>query len=431
MSERTTSMDLGHIYLSDRVFGVLILVIGIAAIVFTRSIAVILPVVAVAAAIELVLQRSPLKEITSLSTPVLALAALLGFAAISALWSADAATTLTHSALFVFTLLLGHLLAYWASVQPQRRVRHLSYWLTIAFLLGLAVLMFEVLSSQWLRRTMMEYSSIFNPPKLGKHYSIRADGSIRIAPFELNRSIAAANMLVWPVALCAASYWSGRRFALVAAALVGGVILTTIASVHETSKIALLGGGVVFALAYFWRPVSRVVAAAVWTVLVLGVVPLTIAAHDYLHLQDAPWVQNSARARIIIWKDVADTVMKAPLLGVGARTGYVLNEREAVGNELPKVPRHAHNVYLQTWYELGLVGATLLLIAGVLCLRAISALPNAAYPFALATFAVCAAELATSWEIWQRWFFMLYILAWFCLALGIKGSTEKSNVPAP
>jgi O-antigen ligase len=88
-------------------------------------------------------------------------------------------------------------------------------------------------------------------------------------------------------------------------------------------------------------------------------------------------------------------------------------------------------VYLQTWYELGLVGATLLLIAGVLCLRAISALPNAAYPFALATFAVCAAELATSWEIWQRWFFMLYILAWFCLALGIKGSTEKSNVPAP
>jgi O-antigen ligase len=152
--------------------------------------------------------------------------------------------------------------------------------------------------------------------------------------------------------------------------------------------------------------------------------------HDHFHLQDAPWLQKSARARIVIWKTVADSVMEAPLLGVGARTGYVLNEQDVEEDDIPKVPRHAHNMFLQTWYELGAIGAAILLIAGLLCVRAISALPATVYPFALATFAVGAVQFATSWEIWQRWFFTLYILVWFCLALAIRSSKEKSKAPA-
>ena len=431
MSRSSAAVGLGQIEFTDRIFGVLILVLGISAAVFTRSIAVMLPILALAAAIGMLLERAPLTGITAFPVPLLALAGLLIFAGISALWSADWTVTLAHSAQFLTVLLLGHLLAYWVSVQPARRVRHLAYWLTIAVLIGLAVLTIEVLSRQGLRRTLMEYFPIFNPPTLGKHYDILADGTIRIAHFELNRSIAAVNMLLWPVVLCAASYWNGKKLALMALALVGVVVVATAASSHETSKMALICGLGAFVVAYFFRRVAAVGAAAVWSLVVLGVVPLTIAAHDYLHLQDAPWLQNSARARVIIWHEVADDVMQAPLLGVGARTGYVLNEREVKGTELAKVPRHAHNVYLQTWYELGLVGAVLFLVAGLLLLRALSTLPDAVYPFALATFAVCAAELATSWEIWQRWFFMLYILTWFCLALGTRSVKEKPVVSAP
>lgn len=425
-SSATVGPRLGQVEFTDRVFGVLILVLGISAIVFTRSIAVILPVLAAAAAIGLVAERLPLKGITTFPPAVLTVAALLGFACVSALWSADASITVAHSALFLLVLLLGHLLAFWVAVQPARRIRHLVYWLVIAILVGVVGLTIETLSDQAVRRTLMEYSSIFNPPTLGKHYKILQDGSIRIANFELNRSIAAANMLLWPAVLCAASYWNGKKLALVALVLVGGVLLATAGSTHETSKIAALCGVIAFAVAYFWRRFATAGAIVVWSIVVLGVVPLALVAHDYLHLEDASWMQNSARARIVIWNEVADTVMKAPLLGVGARTGYVLNERKIPGAELSKVPRHAHNVYLQTWYELGFVGAILLLAVGILGLRAISALPDAAYPFALATFAVGMVQLATSWEIWQRWFFMLYILTWFCLVLGIRSVKEKT-----
>jgi O-antigen ligase len=430
MSTASAVMERDPVQFADRVFGVLILVLGFSAIVLTRSIAVMVPVLGGVVALAMLIERAPFKAMAEVPAAVWSVVALLAFAGVSALWSADAEITLTHAGQFLIVLLLGYLLAYWTGVMPARQVRHLAYWLTIAVLIGLVVLTIEVFSGQWLRRTAMEFSSIFTPPKLGRHYKIAPDGTLRIASFELNRSIAAANMLLWPMLLCASSYWNGRKLTLVAVALAGLVLVATAASTHETSKLAILGGAAAFAFAHLRRSVAKVAAVAGWAALVVGIVPVVHVAHDYMHLEDAAWLQNSARARIVIWNEVADDWQEAPLLGVGARTGYVLNERNVKGTETEKVPRHAHNVYLQTWYELGFVGALLLLTAGLFILRAIGGLPDSTYPFALATFAVGAAELATSWEIWQRWFFMLYILTWFVLALALRSVKEKPAAPA-
>jgi O-antigen ligase len=286
---------------------------------------------------------------------------------------------------------------------------------------------------------IVENFGVLTPPTLNKHYSIDASGNAFIKGFELNRSIAVLNILLWPAVLCASSYWSGRKRALIAGVMVSGVVLTTLGSIHETSKVALIAGLIGFALAYIWRRGAIIVVASIWTILVLGIVFASNVAYDQFALHQAPWVQRSAQQRIVIWSDLASRVSAAPVVGVGARTGYVLSNRskaslkaslkEPAKKHAYTIARHAHNVYLQTWFELGGVGAALLLIVGLYTLRGMTKLPASTQPYALATFAVFMLEIASSWEIWQRWYAALFALATIYLLLGIRSVEAKSEHP--
>jgi O-antigen ligase len=61
-------------------------------------------------------------------------------------------------------------------------------------------------------------------------------------------------------------------------------------------------------------------------------------------------------------------------------------------------------VYLQTWFELGLIGATLLTLLGLAVLQAIGTLGPQLQPYAYATFASAALTAASSYGMWQIWF---------------------------
>jgi O-antigen ligase len=65
---------------------------------------------------------------------------------------------------------------------------------------------------------------------------------------------------------------------------------------------------------------------------------------------------------------------------------------------------HAHNVYLQTWYELGAIGAVLFMALGLGVLRSIAHVPTTLLPYALASFAAASIVGAFSWGMWQAWF---------------------------
>jgi O-antigen ligase len=89
----------------------------------------------------------------------------------------------------------------------------------------------------------------------------------------------------------------------------------------------------------------------------------------------------------------------------------VLNKQHQSAAEQPEGflhPRnlgsHAHNLYLQAWFELGAIGAILLAIAGAIILMQITLLPAAAQPFAAATFAAFALIGAFAWGMWPAWF---------------------------
>jgi O-antigen ligase len=138
-------------------------------------------------------------------------------------------------------------------------------------------------------------------------------------------------------------------------------------------------------------------------------------------VDEAPWLQGSARHRIIIWNHTAEHVLKAPWFGVGARTTYVLGPRlereQGMRKDVPyqrTLSAHSHSVYLQTWFELGLIGATLLCVVGLAILQAISSLTSRLQPYACATFASAAVMAASSYGMWQIWFVSMF---GFCAAL--------------
>jgi len=425
------SDDWGGVTLTDRVIGTVLLIAVVINVIAARSSVFILPTFVAMALATAYLERESFRGFLRPVPNSIPLALFLAFAVLSSVWSADPGATFTFTILICLTFLQWHVVNHWIALQPQRRIRHLSYWFVIAFLLGLVFLLHEVLANQYIRRLLVDHFGLFTPPSLKRHGYVDAAGNTHIKSFELNRSIATVNMLLWPALLCTMAHWTGKRLALIAALFIGGVFVATLGSNHETSKIAVLAGLACFAAASLWRRAATVSIGAVWAVCVLGVVIAANFAYDQLQLQDAKWAQASARERIIIWKDTAERVADAPWVGVGARTAYVLSNRAkqqkvhvapAVGRETAAV--HAHNMYLQNWFELGIVGAVLLLFAGLAALRGVATIPERAQPFALATFAVFAVEIASSWEIWQRWFAALFALTMIYLSLAIRSAED-------
>ncbi len=240
---------------------------------------------------------------------------------------------------------------------------------------------------------------------------------------DLTRNIVPEPLLLWP-ALMAASVIADRAWRVaVIAMLVVLSILAVFLATSETTKLALLAGLLAFAVARYAEPLARYALATAWAVACLGVVPAAYLARHF-ELQNAPWLQLTAQLRITIWNELAQKVPDAPWFGVGANMTY---ESTPVMHEAPAavaswaghstIP-HPHNAFLQTWYELGLVGAVLLMLVGFFMLRDVGRLDPRARPFALAIFATTAVQIAFSYSIWQIWYLCLFGFLMAMLALG-------------
>lgn len=426
----------GQVTLVDRIVGTLLVLSAAVNIVAARSTAFVLPALTLAALAFALVERPSLSSYLRLPTASIPVAIFLSLAVISAAWSADGAATLQFAILILTVFVQWHLINHWVWTQPLFRMRHFAYWIAIAVLIGSVILLAEVLGNQYGRRFLIDNFGILTPPTLQKHWQIDTAGHSHIREFELNRSVCAANMLFWPAVLCALSWWSGRKFTIIASVLGASVIVATMASGHETSKLAVIAGVAFFALSVLRPRAATISAGAGWVAMLVAVPFAAHVAYTDLGLHNATWLQFSARERIVIWSDIANRVPEAPVFGVGARTGYVLSNRSKQGMQPPTrnraraVARHAHNVYLQTWFELGLVGAAIFLVAGLSAVRAISELDEKVQPFALATFVVFMVEIASTWEIWQRWYAALFALTAIYLAIGIR-SMEGAPATGP
>jgi O-antigen ligase len=233
--------------------------------------------------------------------------------------------------------------------------------------------------------------------------------AIRLSKLDQNVNLALFHL--WP-ALLALTALSGPRRALAWTLVIATTFVVIALSEHDSSQLALIVSTLVVMLALTWRaPVIRALAI-LWCAALIFVLPASFTAYESgWHLSE--WLPKSARARVILWQYTAERTLERPLLGVDVDSTPKLREQQRArfGREKPEgfvYPRtmghHAHNIYLQSWYELGAVGALLFAVAGASVALLVLLLPAAAQPFAAGAFAAFGIVGAFAWGMWQSWF---------------------------
>jgi O-antigen ligase len=109
---------------------------------------------------------------------------------------------------------------------------------------------------------------------------------------------------------------------------------------------------------------------------------------------------------------MAHDAVKSPIFGHGAASAENVetNIRIDAGRIIPVTKpaggriSHPHSFYLQTWYELGAIGAALLFLTGASVIQAIWKQSTDRERFSAMQFATIAVMIAPSYGIWSFWF---------------------------
>jgi O-antigen ligase len=367
-------------------------------------------------------QRDRLKP--RLDGAAIALAAFILYAGLSALWAPDPWPPVSVSLMAIVVLAGSLVLVELMRTERGEDALHMGEGLWIGLLVGALYMIAEAASGQAIKIWVYNLLAL-GPDQLkpARYFTWEHGRLIAVHSDDLTRNIVPAPLLLWP-ALMTASVLSSRWWRRVIMCML--VLLTTAAvflATSETSKLALPASALVFAVAWYSAPLARYALSGAWVAACLGVVPAAYLAR-YLELQNASWLQLSAQLRITIWSEIAKKVPNAPFFGVGANMTYdttpVMHEAPAAvaswaGHST--IP-HPHNVYLQTWYELGFVGAVLLMVFGLLLLRNMARLDARSRSFGFALFTAAAVQIAFSYNTWQIWFMCLFGFAAAMFALG-------------
>ena len=295
-------------------------------------------------------------------------------------------------------------------------LRRIAPLFAAGVLLGALFVLLELLTHGLVTSTVMNDVAILHPES-PKHLQISQGRVMAVDLDQLNHNVGVVMFNLWPGLLALSSLSAVNRLAAMAA-LFGTIAVVIMISDHNSSQVALVSSTVI-ALAMRYSPRLIVPAlAAAWCAAFVLVIPASFAAYENgLHF--ARWLPGTARARIIIWQYTAEQVSKHPLLGVGVESTALLNNLQKAdappeqpeGFVYPRVlGSHAHDVYLQTWFELGAIGAILFAIAGASIAMLIFAVPAAAQPYVAGAFCTFATVAAFSWGMWQMWFMSITAL---------------------
>jgi O-antigen ligase len=380
------------------------------------------------------------KELLRFDLALALFAVVMLYLLINASWAADVPRALNKVLWFALVVILSfagsRALGHWS----ERQVNTAVAAFLAGMILGLAFILFELVTHQALTRLLFNWLPAVRPASL-KTLRLEDGKVVKIASFELNRNVAVMLLMLWPALLCLSRWTDGRRRIIAASVLFAAAAVAIFLSKHETSKLGLIAGVIAFPAAWFWPRGARLAMATLWCLAFISVVPLASELAKE-HLEQTTWLPYSARSRITLWAYTAEKIPDAPLLGIGltstrtqsadrssARREEPLAEAKTDGRMLVwKTGPHSHNEFLQTWYELGAVGAILLLATGGAVILSIGRLSPAIQPFMLAQFAAFFVMATFSWGMWQSWLMALPGLATLYAALAASFATAAQPV---
>lgn len=350
---------------------------------------------------------------------------------LNATWSISRGEAFGKVAFYWVLLAVSWLAAQGISRLDDPTLRSLNRGVMIGVAVGASFLLIEVLSGQWIKRTLFNLLPVTRPDP--KHLQVKDREVVYIGGYVLNRSFAVLCFALWPTLLMLRTYLDGAK------ARVAGLLLVAITAVgvfqsdHETSMLSLVFASMAFVGMVAVPRLMKPLIIAGWIAATMLVVPIAVASYS-AGLHQASWIPETGRNRIILWSVTASKISQAPILGIGVAATKDLDEKAAQeaetrqGHTYPqRTGRHAHNIFMQTWYELGAAGALLLLAVGLLILRSLSRLPSAMQPYAFASFVGAVLIGAFSWGIWQTWFMAAFGLWALLLLLAIEAGRRDGT----
>jgi O-antigen ligase len=246
-------------------------------------------------------------------------------------------------------------------------------------------------------------------------------------PSKMNQSAVTMALWMWPILLLAAAAL-GRMAAL------GLAILVTVAvflSESETAKLALAAGAIAFAVFQWRRPWLFGALAVAVTLLVLSQPLLPSLVDTILPEQALDALESAhARERLVIWRSFAAATAMEPMAGFGFDSSGEIG----FGPLLERFPEelrtgirdsHPHNMALQVWVELGLMGAFLVAVALGRIIRAAGRLDPSVTPAAAGAIVAALLVAAVGYGAWQAWW--LSSLAMLPVLLGAAAALKAAR----
>lgn len=338
---------------------------------------------------------------------MMALAAFAAYAALSAIWAAEPGEAVSKGLLLLAMTFVVFAVAAAIPSLDADQIRRAGIAFVAGALCAALFITIELLTKGALTRTAMNVIPVLQPDS-AKRIRI-ADGRVtQIKEAVFNQHVVIVAFQLWPGLLALSKMQSPRRGLLSALFFIALAVPIGL-SEHDSSQIGLIASALVLALAWVKSRAAIRGLALAWCLGFALVLPLAFLSYKAeLHLTKL--LPQSARARIIIWEYTAERVFERPLLGIGADSTPGAKEAAAMTPEQPKdfvqartTGHHAHNLFLQTWYELGSVGALLAAIAGAAVVLRILLLPEPAQPYGAAAFTMFAAIAAFAYGMWQVW----------------------------
>ena len=359
---------------------------------------------------------------------------------VACIWAVEPGSALLKALFLAVLILHAVVLSQYAHQIEQRDIEALSRGLLAGFILGGLYLGVEITTRDGIARFVLTYLPELDRG-IAKHGTAKDGVILKMTGAHITRVSVVLSLLACPAVLAATLYTKGltRWLSYAAVVAVSLVIFFHPYSQSQTAQLAILVvvGSLLLAIAS--PTLARWVMMAGFSAWLALVVPASLAMFS-AELHKSKELFNSARARVIIWNYTAEQVLENPILGVGTNSTRYIDEARTKPAETPKdlvvapaTRAHPHNIYLQIWYELGIVGVVAFGILGISLLLKTSVLPQPAAAFAIAHFAICMTVIAPTYGLWQNWFqsaIVLSVLALIAMTQRVRMAEPRPEIAA-
>ncbi len=350
--------------------------------------------------------------------------AFAGYALSSALWSNHVLTAIDKGLWLAFAIISVQIVPLLIKQMSDFQLHRCARGLALGLLIGMVYPVFEFATdNQILKVVTKSFPGLLE----------NLDPTTQIANYQLNANATAIALFWWP-AMMVTIYWKNiwaKKLSIVILSLSLAYLLYQ--TLSATAQFAFLVGGIAWLAAYVAPQKTDFLARTLWSLVVVGIVPIIMLIY-FADIQNTTVLPYSFKDRIHIWHYTAKLVPENPVLGIGIRSSRHYTKSPAPGAAVPSkqnlVDRpgwHSHNLFLQTWYELGAIGAAFLLAIGLLLLRTIRQLDPGRRPFGYAIFASCSMVAAVGYGMWQSWLIAIYTWCFVFLLIGLRYENKASQ----